>query len=160
MHVLLCARSACRLRPPLLYQPRGPGSQLPVGMIRKSAACGFGLNPADFQPSRLDSTVCGCDCATLLDQPCSIQSAACGLKSSLYRGCMVHGVAACARHVRHSSAPLCAPTPPPPSLAAPARPVAHEAGTERSPPASPKLRRAVLGVTQWKRLQYTVIIVF
>jgi hypothetical protein len=24
----------------------------------------------------------------------------------------------------------------------------------------PKLRRAVLGVTQWKRLQYTVIIVF
>jgi hypothetical protein len=24
----------------------------------------------------------------------------------------------------------------------------------------PKLRRAVLGVTQWKRLQYTIIIVF
>ena len=59
----------CGLCPAVAGKAGATAQACPVGMIRKSAACGFGLNPADFQPSRLDSTVCGCDCATLLDQP-------------------------------------------------------------------------------------------
>jgi hypothetical protein len=68
--------------------------------------------------------------STISPKNLTIQSAACGLKSSLW----LHGVAACATRASLFSTPVCTDLPPP-SLAAPAWPVAHEAGTERSRPA-------------------------